>query len=271
AVVDYGSTVEVGQLATYGDTIREDRMRAAREATEAYERASEALDRSQLERIEVREETEQRTAELEETLRREAELTVEVAEREAERDRTRATALVAGTDFSLVALDAYWRAAAAEAGCGIQWWMLAGLSRVEGRHGTYGGTQLLADGSNTRRIIGVALTGSGGTAAVRDADGGALDGGPVHDRAVGPMQFSPSTWRRFARDGNGDGVRDPQNIYDAAAAAAAYLCHGRRVDTEAGLRAGYFSYNRSETYVEAVLAHAYRYREVRIPPPIDDS
>jgi membrane-bound lytic murein transglycosylase B len=70
---------------------------------------------------------------------------------------------------------------------------------------------------------------------------------------------------RWRVDGDGDGDRDPQNLYDAAAAAAAYLCHGRRLDDEAGIRAGYFSYNHSEAYVEAVLAHAYRYRGLRIP------
>jgi membrane-bound lytic murein transglycosylase B len=85
------------------------------------------------------------------------------------------------------------------------------------------------------------------------------------------MQFIPSTWRRFARDGNGDGERDPQNLYDATAAAAAYLCHGRRVDTEAGLRAGYFSYNHSLAYVDAVLGHAYGYRDFRIPAPLAEA
>src|SRR5690606_19370388 len=102
---------------------------------------------------------------------REAEQVEELAAREAERDRTRATATVEGADFSLVALDAYWRAAASQDACGLEWWMLAGISRVEGRHGTYGGTQLLADGDNTRRIVGIALTGSGGTAAIGDSDG----------------------------------------------------------------------------------------------------
>ena len=79
------------------------------------------------------------------------------------------------------------------------------------------------------------------------------------------MQFIPQTWQRWKQDGDGDGDTDPQNLYDATAAAAAYLCHGRRLDTEDGLRAGYFSYNHSQPYVEAVLAHAYRYRELRIP------
>lgn len=268
AVVDFDATVEVGQVSTYGETVRDDRLRVAEEATEAYRAASEALDRTQVERGEVRSRQHTVRNDLLAMLALEEAQTAELAAAEAERDRTRATATVEGADFSLVALDAYWRAAGGEAECGIEWWMLAGISRVEGRHGTYGGTELLANGDNSRRIIGIALTGSGGTAAIRDSDGGALDGDAVHDRAVGPMQFIPGTWRRFARDGDGDGDEDPQNIYDATAAAAAYLCHGRRVDTEAGLRAGYFSYNHSLAYVDAVLRHAYGYREVRIPDPL---
>ena len=38
------------------------------------------------------------------------------------------------------------------------------------------------------------------------------------------MQFIPSTWALYGADGNGDGVADPFNIFDAAAAAAHYLC-----------------------------------------------
>jgi membrane-bound lytic murein transglycosylase B len=82
------------------------------------------------------------------------------------------------------------------------------------------------------------------------------------------MQFIPSTWARWATDGDGDGDEDPQNLYDAAAAAAAYLCYGRRMDTDEGLRAGYFSYNHSEFYVETVLSFAHGYARYRIPNPL---
>jgi hypothetical protein len=49
---------------------------------------------------------------------------------------------------------------------------------------------------------------------------------PCTTRAVGPMQFIASTWRRVQVDGNGDGRGDPDNIYDAALGAAVYLCAG---------------------------------------------
>lgn len=40
---------------------------------------------------------------------------------------------------------------------------------------------------------------------------------------IGPFQFKPETWWRFKQDGDGDGIRDPLNFYDAAATAALYL------------------------------------------------
>ena len=33
---------------------------------------------------------------------------------------------------------------------------------------------------------------------------------------MGPLQFLPSTWDRWAADGDGDGVADPQDLDDAA-------------------------------------------------------
>lgn len=267
-VFDIDSTVEVGVVGTYSDTVREDRYRATEAAAAEVARSSRAIDNDQRERVRVRARTVEVTTARDRAAADEATLTVELAGRAVERDRARATSRVRGADFSLVALDAYWRAAQGEAAdCGIEWWALAGISRVEGRHGTYGGARLLASGDLSRPIIGIPLTGTGGTAYIGDSDDGALDGDATYDRAVGPMQFIPETWSRFARDGDGDGDSDPQNLYDAAASAAAYLCQGRRLDTEEGLRAGFFSYNHSESYVDTVLEHAYDYRELRIPDP----
>src|SRR5690606_20223357 len=73
-----------------------------------------------------------------------------VTERRVDYEHARVLGTVAGVDFQLVALDAYHRAAAAMAeeapACGLQWWALAGISRIEGRHGTYGGAALDARG-----------------------------------------------------------------------------------------------------------------------------
>lgn len=266
-VIDVESSVDVGSVQTYTEASREDRQAAERAARGALDAASTALDDAQLERIDVRNRTVEVTTARDQAATDEVTYTAELAERAIERDAARATSRVSGVDFSLVALDAYVRAAEGQPACGISWWVLAGISRVEGRHGTYGGAQLEPDGDVSRPIIGIPLNGTANTAVIGDTDGGALDGDATHDRAVGPMQFIPSTWSRWGRDGDGDGDRDPQNLYDATAAAAAYLCAGRNLGSEAGIRAGYFSYNHSEAYVDAVLAHAYAYRQLTIPSP----
>lgn len=267
-VVDVDSSVEVGMVQTYTEASREDRQAAERAARAELDRASRSLDAAQLERIDVRQRTVEVTTARDQAATDEASLTAELAVKAVERDAARATSRVSGVDFSLVALDAYWRAAAGERACGISWWVLAGISRTEGRHGTYGGAHLEPDGDVSRPIIGIPLSGANNTAVIGDSDGGALDGDTTYDRAVGPMQFIPTTWARWGRDGDGDGDRDPQNLYDATAAAAAYLCAGRNLTTEEGIRAGYFSYNHSQYYVDTVLAHAYGYRQLTIPSPV---
>lgn len=170
-----------------------------------------------------------------------------------------------GVDLmTVVAYDAYRQAADGQAACGVTWTVLAGIGRVESRHGTYGGARPQADGTTAPRIIGIALDGRPGIATITDTDGGALDGDAVYDRAVGPMQFIPSTWRSVGRDGNGDGRVDPHNLYDAAAAAAAYLCRSNGNLGNAGnLNAAILSYNRSQAYVDAVLGHRDSYSRLR--------
>src|SRR3954449_13327160 len=165
------------------------------------------------------------------------------------------------------ALDAYREAAAgAPNSCDIDWSLLAAIGRVESNHGRFGGAKLHTDGESAPPILGPVLDGTG-TALITDTDDGALDGDSVHDRAVGPMQFIPSTWRLYGRDGNDDGREDPFNIYDAAAAAAAYLCRaGRDLSTVAGQSTAVFAYNHSAGYVATVLNLAATYAGT--PPPV---
>ena len=71
------------------------------------------------------------------------------------------------------------------------------------------------------------------------------------------MQFIPSMWSRWASDGNGDGVGDPQQIDDAALAAGRYLCaNGRDMASAAGWWTGILSYNNSTEYAQKVFGLA---------------
>jgi membrane-bound lytic murein transglycosylase B len=145
--------------------------------------------------------------------------------------------------------------------CRISWSTLAGIGRIESHHGTIGGARLGDDGRPSRPIIGVPLNGGPGVRAIEDTDGGALDGDPTWDRAVGPMQFIPGTWKRWAMRANGDGnPPDPQNIDDAALTAANYLCSGERdLATGEGWWAAVMSYNNSVEYGQNVFSGADAY------------
>jgi hypothetical protein len=157
-----------------------------------------------------------------------------------------------------VAVDAYVRAAgrlaSEDPGCGIRWTLLAAIGRVESNHGRFGGAMLRDDGYPTKPIRGIPLDGRPNVARITDTDGGALDGDTAYDRAVGPMQFIPSTWRSVGVDGNGDGRRDPDNLYDAAYGAARYLCDGDADLRNADARAqAVRRYNNADEYVRVVL------------------
>ncbi|EGD44582.1 LpqU protein [Nocardioidaceae bacterium Broad-1] len=163
------------------------------------------------------------------------------------------------------ALAAYQRAAtvinAADAACRIDWPLIAAIGRVESNHGRANDNRLTAEGVSTPGIYGVPLNGKGNVSQITDTDGGQYDGDTSYDRAVGPMQFIPSTWAMVGVDADGDGKRNPQDINDAALASAVYLCSGNDdLSTDQGARAAVFRYNHSQSYVTTVLGIAEAYR-----------
>jgi len=256
------------------DTVNERQLSELRRTRRAIDEAEATIQTSTAELADVRVRTATTTTE-----RAQAAADVDTIGRELEKlPRTvgdaRLVSKVRGQDFQLVALDAYVKAAGVLAAekptCGLRWQALAAIGRTESLHGTYQGRSFGADGTESAPIYGIALDGSQGTAVVADTDGGRLDGDPNIDRAVGPMQFIPSGWEALGRDGNGDKVADPQNIYDAALTAAVLLCRsGPGLDSDEGLSRAFLRYNQSQAYVDLVLGRTKGYDRFALPgqPP----
>jgi membrane-bound lytic murein transglycosylase B len=174
-----------------------------------------------------------------------------------------AARVATATGIPVAALRAYGNAElalrATEPGCALSWATLAGIGRVESDHGRFGGAHLMASGEESRPVIGVPLDGAG-VRDVPDTDHGRYDGDPTVDHAVGPMQFLPGTWAAYGADAMGTGRPDPENVDDAALAAARYLCvGGRDMGTPSGWWAGVLSYNDSGQYGQKVFGLADRY------------
>jgi membrane-bound lytic murein transglycosylase B len=171
-----------------------------------------------------------------------------------------------------MALSAYRNAermmAIADPACGISWNLLAGIGRIESMHANGGATD--ARGTAIRPIYGPSLDGTlpGNEVIVQSSGAGRV----TYARAMGPMQFLPGTWARYASDGDGDGVADPQNLYDATLAAARYLCTGGlNLRDQSQVMAAILRYNNSMPYAQNVLGWAAAYATGVIPvdlPPI---
>ena len=152
---------------------------------------------------------------------------------------------------------------------GMKWPVLAGVGKVESNH--VNGRQVSASGDVRPKMIGPRLDGSeagGNTTPHHDSDGGEWDGDTGYDRAVGPMQFIPTTWASHGLDGSGDGVADPHNVFDAMWSAAVYLCVSHPdaglVDftDEVDLEAALLRYNQAQWYVDQVMGHVEAYTEI---------
>ena len=165
-----------------------------------------------------------------------------------------------------VALSAYRNAermmAGAYPGCGVSWNLLAGIGRIESQHAFGGATD--GRGTATQPILGPTLDGTlaGNEVIVHSVQAGRV----TYARALGPMQFLPGTWARYASDGDGDGKADVQNLYDATLGAARYLCSGGlNLRDPSQVLAAILRYNNSMAYAQNVLGWAGAYA-TGIPP-----
>jgi hypothetical protein len=174
-----------------------------------------------------------------------------------------------------MALNAYRNAeqmmASAYPGCGISWNLLAGIGRIESMHANGGATD--AHGNPVQPILGPTLDGTlaGNEVIVQSAQAGRV----TYARAMGPMQFLPGTWAKYASDGDGDGKADVQNLYDSTLAAARYLCSGNlNLRDRNQVLAAILRYNNSAAYAQNVLGWAAAYATGVVPvdlPPISGS
>jgi hypothetical protein len=167
--------------------------------------------------------------------------------------------------------------AAAYPGCGVSWNLLAGIGRIESLHANGGATD--PRGTAIQPILGPALDGTlpGNEVIVHSVQAGRV----TYVRAMGPMQFLPGTWARYASDGNGDGKADIQNLYDASLGAARYLCSGNlNLRDRSQVLSAILRYNNSMAYAQNVLGWAAAYATgvapVDLPaigaaPPIGDA
>ncbi|WP_202377031.1 lytic murein transglycosylase [Mycobacterium paraintracellulare] len=152
--------------------------------------------------------------------------------------------------------------------CGISWNLLAGIGRIESGHANGGATD--THGTAVRPIYGPALDGAlpGNEVITESSVGGQV----TYARAMGPMQFLPATWARYASDGDGDGMADPQNLYDSTLAAARYLCSGGlNLRDQSAVISAILRYNNSIPYARNVLGWAAAYATGVVPvdlPPV---
>jgi membrane-bound lytic murein transglycosylase B len=158
--------------------------------------------------------------------------------------------------------------ATSDPGCGISWNLLAGIGRIESGHANGGATD--ARGTAVHPIYGPALDGTlpGNEVIVQSSAGGRVS----YARAMGPMQFLPGTWARYASDGDGDGIADPQNLYDSTLSAARYLCSGGlNLRDQSQVLTAILRYNNSIPYTRNVLGWAAAYATGVVPvdlPPV---
>jgi hypothetical protein len=180
-----------------------------------------------------------------------------------------------------IALSAYRNAermmASAYPGCGVSWNLLAGIGRIESGHAGGGATD--PQGTSIGGIFGPALDGTlaGNEVIVQNVQAGRV----TYARAMGPMQFLPGTWARYASDGNGDGKADIQNLYDATLGAARYLCSGNlNLRDRSQVLSAILRYNNSMAYAQNVLGWAAAYATgvapvdlppIGVAPPIGDA
>jgi membrane-bound lytic murein transglycosylase B len=131
---------------------------------------------------------------------------------------------------------------------------------VESAHGQLNGAVLLSNGRSAPLIVGPLLDGKNGRALVWDTDAGGFDGDTTYDRAMGPLGLTPTEWRAYGIDADGDGIQDPYGIYDASLAMARLLCSSNEdLSQRAGWDAAIARHHPGSAYNKSVFTFADSY------------
>lgn len=107
--------------------------------------------------------------------------------------------------------------------CPLGWPTLAAVGGLYSDHGRAHQTTLSEDGMTSIKLRGLDNMGPG-KPIVPDTDGGATDGNPVNDIAIGPMQIMPSRWEQYGESTEPNKKPNPYDIDDAALTTARVLC-----------------------------------------------
>ncbi|WP_224387917.1 hypothetical protein [Pseudonocardia sp. ICBG1293] len=99
-----------------------------------------------------------------------------------------------------------------------------------------------------------------------DTDGGRLDGDPVLDRAVGPMQFLPETWRATAPTATATASPIPSRWTTPPSPRPATCVRTVATSPTPGLVARVLAYNASGDYARDVWAAAADYAQRTTAP-----
>ncbi len=175
-----------------------------------------------------------------------------------------ADTIAATTGVPDVAVQAYGYAqlliARSDPTCHLSWTTIAAIGKAETGHGQPAGTNLDHTGRSTPLLVGPPLDGTHGRALVRDTDAGAFDGDATYDRMLGALHLSPTLWRTYAADGDDDGIRDPNDIDDAAVAVATLLCAGADdLNRLSGWQTALARYRPGASYARTVFSVADQY------------